>query len=78
MLSSNAVKADGSDMSEKSHTSKEVKVKLKAAATRALAEAEARRASQNPAPLPPERGGRNGLEPTRYGDWEKNGVICDF
>jgi hypothetical protein len=25
-----------------------------------------------------EVGGRNGLEPTRYGDWEKNGIISDF
>jgi hypothetical protein len=22
--------------------------------------------------------GRNGLEPTRYGDWEKNGRCIDF
>ena len=25
-----------------------------------------------------EFGGRNGLEPTRYGDWEKNGRCIDF
>jgi hypothetical protein len=25
-----------------------------------------------------EIGGRNGPEPTRYGDWEKNGIISDF
>jgi hypothetical protein len=25
-----------------------------------------------------EIGGRNGLEPTRYGDWEKNGRCIDF
>lgn len=25
-----------------------------------------------------EIGGREGLEPTRYGDWEKNGLISDF
>ncbi|WP_244150149.1 DUF1674 domain-containing protein [Xanthomonas sacchari] len=23
-------------------------------------------------------GGRGGLEPTRYGDWEKNGRCIDF
>jgi hypothetical protein len=26
----------------------------------------------------PEVGGRGGLEPTRYGDWEKNGRCIDF
>lgn len=26
----------------------------------------------------PEVGGRKGLEPTRYGDWEKNGRCIDF
>ena len=25
-----------------------------------------------------EIGGRDGLEPTRYGDWEKNGRCTDF
>ncbi len=29
-------------------------------------------------PLPTELGGRKGPEPTRYGDWEKNGIISDF
>lgn len=29
-------------------------------------------------PLPPEFGGRDGPEPTRYGDWEKNGRCIDF
>ncbi|MCB1606720.1 MAG: DUF1674 domain-containing protein [Xanthomonadales bacterium] len=27
---------------------------------------------------PAEVGGRTGLEPTRYGDWEKNGRCIDF
>jgi hypothetical protein len=31
-----------------------------------------------PAPLAPEVGGRKGPEPTRYGDWEKNGRCIDF
>lgn len=41
--------------------------------------------AQNPAPsaVPPKKqpkeiGGREGPEPTRYGDWEKNGIISDF
>lgn len=32
-----------------------------------------------PEPGPPEYGGRKkGLDPTRYGDWEKNGRCIDF
>jgi len=31
-----------------------------------------------PAPLPKEIGGQKGPEPTRYGDWEKNGRCTDF
>lgn len=27
---------------------------------------------------PKEIGGRDGLEPTRYGDWEKSGRCIDF
>lgn len=27
---------------------------------------------------PPEYGGPRGREPTRYGDWEKNGRCIDF
>ena len=29
-------------------------------------------------PRPKEHGGQKGLEPTRYGDWEKNGRCTDF
>lgn len=28
--------------------------------------------------MAPEIGGRDGPEPTRYGDWEKNGRCIDF
>ena len=45
---------------------------------RANDEAEARRAAQKPQNLPPEQGGPKGPEPTRYGDWEKKGLISDF
>lgn len=32
-----------------------------------------------PAPRPaPEIGGRDGPEPTRYGDWEVKGICSDF
>jgi len=52
---------------------------LSPAARRALEEAEARRAVAGAETLPPETGGRrNGLEPTRYGDWEKKGILSDF
>ena len=27
---------------------------------------------------PKERGGQKGPEPTRYGDWEKDGICSDF
>jgi len=30
------------------------------------------------ATLPPEVGGRDGPEPTRFGDWEKSGRCIDF
>ena len=34
---------------------------------------------EKPAPKPPrEIGGPKGPEPTRYGDWEKNGRCTDF
>jgi hypothetical protein len=48
------------------------------AAARALAEAEERRKTERPAAAPPEVGGRAGPEPTRYGDWEVNGLASDF
>jgi hypothetical protein len=55
------------------------------AARRALAEAAARRGERdrNRADLPKpgsakEVGGRDGLEPTRYGDWERDGLTSDF
>lgn len=53
---------------------------LSPAARRALAEAEARRAEYlaNEARLPKEIGGRRGLEPGRYGDWEVKGLTSDF
>ena len=52
--------------------------KLGDAAVRALAEAAQRRAKAATVSLPREIGGTKGLEPTRYGDWEKNGIASDF
>lgn len=47
-------------------------------AQRALAEARARQKTARDAALPAELGGREGPEPTRYGDWEKKGIAVDF
>jgi hypothetical protein len=55
--------------------------KLTPAAERALAEAEARRkavAEANVTPHQKEFQGPKGLEPTRYGDWERKGIASDF
>ena len=56
------------------------KQKLTPAAERALAEAAARRAEidRKAAELPEEANGPKGLEPTRYGDWERKGITSDF
>ena len=52
---------------------------LSEAAKRALAEAEERRRqASKDAERAKELGGPKGLEPTRYGDWEKKGLTSDF
>jgi hypothetical protein len=53
---------------------------LSRAAERALAEAAARRAADDRAApdRPKEIQGRDGPEPTRYGDWEIKGLTSDF
>src|SRR5689334_16109141 len=58
---------------------------LPEAARRALAEAAARRGETEGAKDQPDQpqaaneiGGRGGLDPTRYGDWEINGIASDF
>jgi hypothetical protein len=56
---------------------------LPPAAQRALAEAEARRReaaehAKEQAKAPKELQGPKGLEPTRYGDWERKGIASDF
>ena len=54
--------------------------KLSLEAERALAEAQARRAERTKAAsaAPKEANGPKGPEPTRYGDWERNGIASDF
>ena len=53
---------------------------LPEAARRALAEAQARRAAIDAKAVAgkDERGGRGGLDPARYGDWEIKGLTADF
>ncbi|MBN9546131.1 MAG: DUF1674 domain-containing protein [Alphaproteobacteria bacterium] len=63
---------------KKASSAEEIAARLAEAAKRANEEADARRAAAKPLNLPPELGGPKGLEPTRYGDWEKKGLISDF
>jgi hypothetical protein len=53
---------------------------MRPAAQRALTEAEARRKAMDAemAKRPAETGGRGGLDPVRYGDWEIKGLTSDF
>jgi hypothetical protein len=62
------------------HTDKPAAKPLPDAARRALAEAEARRREIDAkmAAQPTEKGGRGGLDPARYGDWEIKGLTSDF
>ena len=55
-----------------------IKKDLPEAAKRSLTEAKERRALTKKNELPKELGGRNGPEPTRYGAWEKKGIVSDF
>ena len=59
-------------------TPEEVAARVTEAGKRARAEADVRRAQEKPHAMAPERGGPKGPEPTRYGDWEKKGLISDF
>ncbi len=54
--------------------------RIREAARRALKEAEERRkrARAGKAECPREIGGPEGPEPTRYGDWERKGIVSDF
>ena len=47
-------------------------------ARRALEEAAARHDAEALAVKPPEINGPKGLEPTRFGDWERKGLAVDF
>jgi hypothetical protein len=69
------------DLPEREVTASRIaRKKLTPAAERALAEAEARRqaGAANAKEMPKEFQGPQGPEPTRYGDWESNGIASDF
>lgn len=81
MLGPDAFKREGEArrMTRKPPTKAEIAERVRAAGVRALAEAETRRrdAADGEA-RPREIGGPKGPEPTRYGDWERNGIVSDF
>ncbi len=52
--------------------------RIRAAGARAAAEAEERRRILKSELRPVEFGGRDGPEPTRFGDWERKGIATDF
>lgn len=70
----------GRFMSDEPQTPPPPKKVLSPAAKRALAEAEARRKARETedAARQSETGGPKGVEPTRYGDWERGGIAYDF
>lgn len=59
-------------------TDQDIAARIAEAGARAKAEADARRQKEAKTELPPENGGPKGLEPTRYGDWERKGIAVDF
>ncbi len=63
---------------EKTKGEPDKKRTLPDAAKRALAEADLRRKQKKVKNMTSETGGPAGLEPTRYGDWERKGIVSDF
>lgn len=76
-----ATMKDASETAEEARQDSGTGRRLTPAAQRALAEAEERRRARQAKAAearPKELNGRQGPEPVRYGDWEKNGLISDF
>jgi hypothetical protein len=68
-----------SSLGENTPALNEVRIPPSEAAEQEPSEATPRPAAGLPAVrLPREIGGRDGPEPTRYGDWEKDGRCIDF
>lgn len=70
----------GSLVNKMSDTNETKTPKLSPEAQRALAEATERRTANDAQQKDKtaERGGPKGVEPTRYGDWERKGIAYDF
>ena len=67
--------ANGFNMSD---ANDQREARRRAAAARALKEAEERRASRTEVERDRELGGRAGPDPVRHGDWENRGIASDF
>jgi len=68
---------------DRNENTTEIAVRIRAAGERAKAEADARRAARaatdaRPKEIAKEIGGPAAPDPTRYGDWERKGLISDF
>lgn len=59
-------------------TSTDKTKRISDAAKRALSEADERKKRERKSEQSTELGGRDGPEPTRFGDWEKKGITSDF
>ena len=57
---------------------KNMSKKFKEMAKKALEEAKKRKKLKSVEKAPKEINGPAGPEPTRYGDWEKKGIVSDF
>jgi len=67
------------DQATPTETDAQIAARIAEAGKRAKAEAQERRdKEQDKQQLPPELGGPKGPEPTRYGDWERKGIVSDF
>ena len=62
----------------KVNVKEKIKEKQKINARKALEEAAERKNKSARVKLPKELDGRDGPEPTRFNDWEKNGITSDF
>jgi hypothetical protein len=67
------------DLMTKLSKKAEIEKRVREAGVRAKEEADQRRAAEAPHPPEPhENNGPKGPEPTRYGDWERKGIVSDF
>lgn len=84
MIEKEQTNADGhDDTPAENRPADDPKRDLTPEARRALEEAAQRRVAGDKSKSeagkgPKELGGQDGPEPTRYGDWEKGGIISDF